>query len=206
MKKGLFITLEGIEGVGKTTQIKSLQLALRNDAIEFIGTREPGGTPTAEIIRNIILKEEMNELTELLMYSASRAEHVASLIRPNLQAGIHVLCDRFTDATIAYQGYGRGLDIKLIENLNRIATAGLKPDITIIIDLPVETAFQRLAKRGSEPDRFEKLNHDFYTRVREGYLNICKNDPDRVALVDGNRDEASIHREIADIVMARVKQ
>lgn len=206
MKKGVFITFEGIEGVGKTTQIKRLQSALKELSIDCIGTREPGGTATAEIIRNIILKEDMTELTELLMYSASRAEHVTSLVKPNLEAGRHVLCDRFTDATIAYQGYGRGVDIKLIDTLNNIATAGIRPDITIIIDLPVEIAFQRLAKRGSEPDRFEKLNHDFYAKVREGYLSIWKNNPDRVALVDGNRDEDSIYNDIANILLPKVKQ
>ncbi len=189
--KGFFITLEGVEGAGKTTQIKRLAEVLGGSVIV---TREPGGTPISERIREIFLTDsDMSASTELLLIAAARAQHVKELIQPALNAGKTVICDRFSDATIAYQGYRKGIDIPLIEKINHIATQGLKPDITFLLDLPPENGLQR--KRNSD-EPLTRLEHETlasHEKVREGYLAIAKADPRRVILIDAELDEDTIH-------------
>ncbi|MCX6112345.1 MAG: dTMP kinase [Proteobacteria bacterium] len=201
MFKKLFITLEGIEGVGKTTQVNLLFDFFKKIGIDFISTREPGGLPISESIRNILLNKEMSPLTELLLYEAARAEHFDKIISPALNKGQSVICDRFTDASIAYQGYGRGLDIKLIEQLNSIATKGIEPDLTFVIDLPVPLAFKRLNTRRTTPDRFEKLSNDFYEKVRQGYIEQSKKYPKRVFIIDADRTPQEIHKDIVSKIL-----
>jgi len=200
MGKGRFITLEGIEGVGKSTHIKMLKEYFEKKGIKCIVTREPGGTPSGEIIRGILLHENISPITELLLYEAVRSEHFEKVIEPALNSGAVVICDRFTDATIAYQGYGRGLDIELIRMLNKLATKGIEPDRTIVIDLPVKAAFERLKERGTEPDKFEKLDHDFYEKVRKGYLEQNKRNPIRVIIVDGTGSMEQTHKKIVSSI------
>ena len=194
--KNRFITLEGIEGVGKSTHIKMLEAYLINEGTKCVVTREPGGVPSAETIRNILLHEEISPITELLLYEAARSEHFEKVIEPSLKNGATVICDRFTDATIAYQGYGRGLDTKLIEELNKLATKGIEPDLTFFIDIPVKLAFERLKQRGTKPDRFEKLDHSFYEKVRKGYLEQSRKYPKRFVVIDGSGDIEATHKAI----------
>ncbi len=198
----MFITVEGIEGVGKTTQIKLLEEYLRNKQIDFVSTREPGGTKVCEKIREILLHDEMGSLTELLLYESARAEHFETVIEVAIKNKQTVICDRFYDATVAYQGYGRGLDIKLIDTLNNIATKNTRPDLTIILDMDVEDAFERLKQRGSALDRFEKLDKVFYQKVRTGYLDLAKKDPKRVKLVNAKQSVQKMHEDIVSIISA----
>lgn len=199
--KSTFITLEGIEGAGKTTQAKLLTDALKQKGINAIATREPGGIETAEAIRQIVLHKDVEPITELLLYEASRAEHFCKIIRPALNSGKTVICDRFTDASVAYQGYGRGLDIKLIEELNRIATFGVEPDLTFVFDIPAQMTFERLKQRGHALDRFERLDIKFYEKVRKGYLDLSVKYPKRVIIIDGTKGVQDIHKA----VMERIK-
>ena len=199
--KGKFITLEGIEGAGKTTQAKLLTDALKQKGINAIATREPGGIETAEAIRQIVLHKDVEPITELLLYEASRAEHFCKIIRPALNSGKTVICDRFADASVAYQGYGRGLDIKLIDELNRIATFGTEPDLTFVFDIPAQMTFERLKQRGHALDRFERLDVKFYEKVRKGYLDLSVKYPKRVFIIDGTKSVEDIHKA----VMGKIK-
>ena len=196
--KGTFITLEGIEGSGKTTQAKLLTDALKQKGVNAISTREPGGIETAEAIRQIVLHKDVEPITELLLYEASRSEHFCKIIRPALNSGKTVICDRFTDASIAYQGYGRGLDVKLVEELNRIATFGVEPDLTFIFDIPAQMAFERLKQRGHALDRFERLDVKFYEKVRKGYLDLSVKYPKRIVVVDGTKSVENIHKAVME--------
>ena len=210
---GLFITFEGIEGCGKTTQINLLADLLSELNLPFITTREPGGSSIGKKIRGILLDTENKEITskaELLLYAADRTQHVETVILPALQGGKTVLCDRFYDATTAYQGKGRGLDTKLIEDLNLIASDGLKPDLTFLIDCPVEIGIERAVKRssGESPDemRFEKEALTFHRKVKAGYKEIAEAEPQRVAIVNGNRQVEDVHKEIVKIFLKKTKQ
>lgn len=209
-----FITFEGVEGCGKTTQIRLLAEALNQSGKQVLLTREPGGCPISDKIRAILLDSLNSEMTpkaELLLYAAARAQHMDEVIIPALERGSIVLCDRFTDATLAYQGFGRNLDIKLISELNETATSGLKPDLTILIDCPVETGLQRAIARieaGSasncnhlREERFEKESVEFHQRVRDGYLRLAENSPDRFILVDGSKSV----EEIAEVILSAVR-
>ncbi|ACV61063.1 thymidylate kinase [Desulfofarcimen acetoxidans DSM 771] len=186
--RGVFIVFEGIDGSGKTTQINILyKNLLQHNRIKnqpagseyVLLTREPGGTATSELIRNILLNPANDKLcarTEALLYAAARAQHVEERIRPALSSGKIVICDRFIDSSLAYQGYGRGQDLSFLHNLNQLAAGGLKPDLTILLDLPVGAALKRLNNRqvsGIEKDRLESEAVSFYERVREGYLKIA---------------------------------
>ncbi len=195
-----FITFEGIEGSGKSTQLKRLAALLRDRGRPVVVTREPGGCRIADAIRAILLDRTNRDLSptaELLLYAAARAQHVAEIIRPALASGKIVLCDRFYDATVAYQGYGRGLDTDLISRLNGIAAGALHPDLTLLLDFPVEAGLTRARSRNAEnigPDegRFEDESLAFHRRVREGYLALAgKEDRFRVLAADGSEEEVA---------------
>ena len=200
-----FITFEGIEGCGKTTQIDLACQALERRDILFLRTREPGGTGIGEQIRKILLAPRNNDLVdlcELLLYAADRAQHVREKIRTALEDGISVLCDRYTDATVAYQGFGRGLEGSTIETLNQIATGGLKPDRTFLIDVAVEAGLGRAIRRnlqagvGDSEGRFEEETVAFHRRVRDGYHHLAELEPERFTIIDGSGSPEEIHRRI----------
>jgi dTMP kinase len=202
-KLSLFITFEGIEGCGKTTQIGYLTSYLERTHRPFLLTREPGGTEVGEKIRQILLSSEnagIEPMAELFLYAAARVQHIRQVILPALQAGKIVLCDRFADATLAYQGYGRGLDREWIEKIHSRTMDKVTPDLTFLLDLPVEEglqrAFKRMEKHASKEDRFEKEALDFHRRVREGYLVLAEGEPERIIILDGMKDEQTLHREI----------
>jgi dTMP kinase len=187
-----FITFEGIEGCGKTTQLRLLARRLEAAGHAVTVTREPGGCPIADQIRNILLDAEnhaITPLTELLLYAAARSQHMSEVVTPTLEAGGIVLCDRFTDATIAYQGYGRKLDLALIDKLNQLATGGMRPNLTVLLDCPAETGLKRAISRinnasGAREERFELESLQFHQRVRDGYLALARQEPERFVIID----------------------
>jgi dTMP kinase len=209
-----FITFEGIEGCGKTTQMKLLSERLAENGYPVVVTREPGGCPIAFKIREILLDAAngaMVPLAELFLYAAARAQHVAEIIKPALDAGKIVLCDRFTDATVAYQGFGRQLDLPLIGELNRLATGQVEPQLTILIDCPVEIGLSRAISRieastGAREERFELESIQFHQRVRDGYLRLASENPDRFIVIDGNREMEDVEYAITNAVLARLAQ
>ena len=185
-KRGLFLTLEGAEGVGKSTNIEFITQYLEQRGIEYVLTREPGGTQLGEKIRELLLavhEEPMSELTELLLVFAARAQHLDKIIEPALAAGKWVVCDRFTDATFAYQGAGRGLSMETIGELESMVQGELRPDLTLILDLDPEIGMQRASNRG-ELDRFEREQMSFFRHVRQGYLDIAQAEPERCKVID----------------------
>ncbi len=210
----LFITFEGIEGSGKSTQITLLRTALEALGHTCIQTREPGGCAIADQIRSILLNPHNNLLeptSELLLYAAARAQHVSEVIRPALDAGKLVLCDRYSDATLAYQGDGRRLDRKLISQLNQVASQGTSPDLTILIDLQTEIGLGRALSRevvlqDSSEGRFEREAMTFHHRVREGYLTLAKTNPERFAVVDGSLSIEKLAVEIRQKTLAFLSQ
>ena len=197
---GKFITLEGGEGAGKSTQMAAIQSELQTAGIEVVLTREPGGTARAELLRKILLTrdaEAMPESCELLLMFAARATHLHNLILPSLQRGAWVLCDRFTDASYAYQGYGRGLSLARIAYLEKWVQQGIQPDLTLLLDAPVEVALQRARARNQmqglgEGDRFEVEQAAFFERVRRGYLERAQAEPDRFRVIDASQDLTSV--------------
>jgi dTMP kinase len=196
---GILVTFEGIEGSGKSTQIELTRRYLEEIEYPYLVTREPGGTPLGEEMRNVLLGKEdlsIDPLAELFLIEADRAQHVAEVINPALEAGRMILCDRFTDATVAYQGYGRGLDMEFIEAMNRGATGGLTPQCTILLDCSVDVG---MARAGGE-DRFEREDLLFHQRVREGYLRIAQQEPGRVKVVSGEGAQETIQEEIRKIL------
>jgi len=198
-----FITLEGSEGVGKTSNMEFIKTLLDKANIAYIETREPGGTPLGEALRNTLLGEDfkgMADDTELLLMFAARAEHVAKVIRPALENGQWVLCDRFTDSTFAYQGGGRQLDVNRIAGLEQWVLGDLRPDLTLLLDAPVEVGRERAGKR-SAPDRFEQERDAFFNRVRETYLQRAKNDPDRMKVIDASRDLETVISQVKDVLV-----
>ena len=208
VKKGIFITFEGVEGAGKTTQITRLVSDLKNRGHAVILTREPGGTLISEEIRKILLDSSHGCMTaeaELLLYAAARAQHVEELISPALAQGRTVISDRFGDATVAYQGHGRGLDLALIQRLNRIATAGLVPDLTFVLDLPVQIGLARVRRRQSTLDRVELEDISFHQRVRDGYLTIANREPQRMVVINTHRSARYAHEEIKTEVYKRLR-
>ncbi len=187
---GKFITVEGIEGAGKTTCMQVVTEVIEHQCIKAIHTREPGGTDLGEDLRNLLLGHKhtgMSDDAELLMMFAARAEHIAQKIKPALDDGKWVLCDRFTDATYAYQGYGRGIPLEKISGLENWVQDTLRPDLTLLMDLPVEVGMERAGKR-SAPDRFESEAWDFFERIRQGYLSIAAEQPSRVKVIDASQD------------------
>jgi dTMP kinase len=191
-----FITLEGVDGAGKSTHIEFIADAVRTKAPHVIVTREPGGTDLAERLRQAILAEPMTPILETLLVFAARTDHVERVIRPALKTGQWVICDRFTDATIAYQGAGKGVSRDLIARLSEAAHPGLRPDRTLIFDCPYDVASQRLAKAGRTLDRFEREDRAFYERVRSAYLDLAKAEPQRIRLIDASRSAGEVREQI----------
>ncbi len=202
----MFITFEGIEGSGKSTQAKLLVEYLRGKGLNVILTREPGGVELSERIRSILIETglDISPRAELLLFLASRAQHTDGLIRPSLQKGHIVVCDRYIDASVAYQGYGRGLSIEMIKRLNDWATGGIRPNLTVLLDLSPEEGLERV-RTSKKMDRIEGENLEFHRRVREGYLEIARSDPDRFLVLDATRSMEEIQRFIREAVEACLK-
>lgn len=202
MKKGLFITLEGGEGAGKSTQVAYVEDCLKKAGKTVRVTREPGGTELSEAIRELLLDHRQTSMdadTELLLMFAARAQHIAELIRPALDAGEWILCDRFTDATYAYQGGGRGIDANRIASLEDWVQGELRPDLTLLLDLPIDVGMSRAGERG-ELDRFEREQQDFFDRVRQTYLKMADQHPGRYRIVDASQDIQQVQAQIDAIL------
>ena len=199
MKKGLFITFEGIDGCGKTTQIELLKESLEKKGYTVLLTREPGAKGLGEKLREILLNYdgEVSSNCESFLFLADRAQHIDTIIKPAIDKGVIVLCDRHTDSTVAYQGYGRQLDLEQIYQLNKIATNGIIPDITFILDIDIDTSLQRI---GKGRDRMENSGREFFERVRKGYIEISEKEPQRVKLLQGNSPIKNIQNKISDYV------
>ena len=211
--KGTFITFEGIEGSGKSTQIALLANYLTARGVRHVLTREPGGTLIGDQIRKILLdpaNRALDPAAELLLYAASRAQHLREIIIPALAGGANVLCDRFSDATLAYQGYGRGLDIEMIRALDRIVTAGMRPDLTLLFDIEAASGIARARgrnnSRGLEAEaRFENEELAFHERVRQGYLALVAQEPERIQVVDASSSAEAIQAKVRKIVDERLR-
>ena len=191
-----FVTLEGVDGAGKSSHIEFIADAVRTKGAHVIVTREPGGTDVAERLRSLILAEPMAPVLETLLMFAARADHVTRVIRPALAAGTIVVCDRFSDATAAYQGAGKGVSPQLIAQLAEAAHPGLLPDRTLVFDCPYEVARERLARAGRTLDRFEREDRAFFERVRAAYLELAEEEPIRVRVIDASGDAASVRKQI----------
>jgi len=210
----LFITFEGVEGSGKTTQIQWLKKYLTQIGISCKVTREPGGCPISERVREILLNPDHREMvptSELFLYEAARAQHVKEVIKPFLKKGGVVLCDRFSDATLAYQGYGRRIDLKWIDRLNQLSSQGIKPDVTFLLDCPSDVGLKRALNRNrtlkqEKEERFEKEKIQFHRRVRKGYLTIAKKEPHRVKVIDTRAGEDKVSEKIREIVDNLIKR
>jgi len=211
-QRSRFITFEGGEGVGKSTQVKRLIAALGRRDIPAIRTREPGGTPNAEAVRAFILQgrsEQWGPGAEAVLFAAARLDHVNHLIAPNLKSGRWVISDRFSDSTRAYQGLTGGVDVKLIDALEVLALNGNKPDLTIVLDMDPEIAFRRVLERETEAslaqtgDRFEKEDLDWHKRLREAFLAIARNNADRCVVIPANQAEDALEQEIWDVLLRR---
>lgn len=213
MTTGFFITFEGVEGCGKTTQLRLLQEYLTARGYAVTATREPGGTPIGDAIRRLVLSPGASAIdgkTELMLYEASRAQHLCEVIGPALAGGRIVLCDRFGDATLAYQGYAQGLPLDWIATLNRFASGNRSPDCTILLDCPVEQGLARTRERAARTgqdvteDRFEHKDLDFHRRVRQGYLAIARDNRSRFIIIDGGGERDAIHAAIRTAVLDRL--
>jgi len=202
-----FVTFEGGDGTGKTTQLHALNSFLIENGRNCLVTREPGGTSLGKLIRQVLVEvsdQDIASSTELFLYLADRAQHVNEIIRPAIDAGKVVLCDRFTDSTVAYQGYGRGIDLGLLHQLNHLADAGVRPDITFLLDCPVELGLSRAVKRQIESgqpreDRFERERIEFHDKVRAGFLEMAHAEPARFRIIDASRSVEEVWRDIKQI-------
>ncbi len=202
-----FITLEGGEGAGKSTQARRLAAALRGAGLDIIETREPGGSPGAEEIRRLLTAGEparWSPMAETLLHFAARADHVRRTIRPALAAGRWVCCDRFADSTMAYQGYGHGIDRDFIARLAGAVLGDLRPDLTLIFDLPVEQGLARAAARSGHEDRYEKMDRNFHEALRRGFLDIAGQDPQRCVVIDAGGDEAMTWQQVGAALRDRL--
>ncbi len=200
--KGIFVSFEGIEGTGKSTQARLLSEYLTGKGLRVIKTEEPGGTRISLKIREILLSLDsrgMDHVTELLLYNASRSQHIKEVIMPALERGDVVITDRFSDSTVAYQGYGRDIDLKLIDSLDKISTGGLKPDITILLDIDVETGLRR-NKEINKNDRLEQEDIVFHQKVRSGFIKIAEREPERVKMIDCFDGIDAVHKKVVDMV------
>ena len=199
VKRGYFITFEGADGCGNTTQLELLAQYLKEKNKEVIITREPGAKGLGEKIREILLnyEGEVSDRCESFLFLADRAQHIDMIVNPAVKAGKIVLCDRHIDSSVAYQGYGRGLDVEQIDRLNMLATNGKRPDLTLVFDIDVETSMKRV---GKEKDRMESAGVEFFNRVREGYLELAKQEPERICVLDATKSIDEIHKEVVKIV------
>lgn len=202
MKKGIFITLEGADGCGKTTQAPLLARFLQTFNRKVVHSREPGGTAFAEQLRSIILdpKLDIQPVAELLLYQAARAQHTAMTVLPALKAGALVLCERYIDATLAYQGYGRGLDRDMIHQLNDLSTQHLLPHLTLVLDVPLAESLRRRAQRQQGPDRMEKASQAFHARVIKGYRSLARQEPKRIKLISGLGSPEAVQKRLQNCV------
>ena len=201
-KRGRFITLEGVDGAGKSTHISWIAQQLRSGDREVVVTREPGGTPLAEKVRALVLAEAMDPLAETLLMFAARADHVQKIIAPALARGAAVVCDRFTDATLAYQGAGKGVPAERIRQLAQAVHPGLAPDLTLVFDCPYEVSRSRLSNAGRKLDRFEAEERAFFDRVRAAYRQLAEAEPGRVRLLDGSQDPEKVKVSIENILIS----
>ena len=199
MEKGLFITFEGADGCGKTTQLKLLAEYLTNKGLEVVITREPGAKGLGEKVREILLNYdgEVSDRCESCFFLYDRAQHIDMIINPAIEQGKIILCDRHTDSSVAYQGYGRGLSIERINMLNDLAVNGRYPDMTLVFDIDVETSMKRV---GDEKDRMESAGMEFFNRVRNGYLEIAKQEPNRVKVLDARKSIDEIHKDVIELI------
>lgn len=195
----MFITFEGADGCGKTTQLNLLKDYLENKGLDVVLTREPGGKGLGEHIRKILLTYDgpVSDRCESFLFLADRAQNIDVIVKPAIEQGKIVLCDRHTDSTVAYQGYGRGLDIDEINKLNNLATGGKKPDLTFVFDVDIETSMKRV---GKEKDRMESSGKDFFNRVRQGYLELAKLEPKRIKVVDSTKSIEEVHQKVIEII------
>ena len=205
MEKGLFITFEGADGSGKTTQLNLVKDFLEKEGYDVVVTREPGALELGKKIRNILLHYEgvVADSCEMFLFLADRAQHVDTFIKPSIQDGKVVLCDRYIDSTVAYQGYGREQDIQLLKDLNNIAVNSLKPDLTLLFDVSTETAQQRV---GSEKDRLESSGLDFHRRVRNGYLELQKEEPNRIKLINANNSIENVYEQTKNTIINLLRE
>lgn len=207
MQHPRFITFEGIDGSGKTTQIQHFVRKLQQHNFSVLALREPGDTPISELIRSILLSPESYNLTpktELLLFSCSRSQLVDTVIRPALENGDIVICDRYTDSTVAYQAFGRQIPLHIVQECNNIATEGLMPTLTFYIDVPLEIAKQRMAKNRKQTDRFESDKDDFYYRVQEGYEYLLQTEPHRIVRLDGTQPVHILEQQIWEIAQQKL--
>jgi dTMP kinase len=207
-KRGVFITLEGIEGCGKSSQAVRLATRLRREGHSVVETREPGGTPLAERVRDILLSSSAEPVApecEAHLILASRSQHVARVIRPALARGAIVVCDRFSDSTLAYQGYGRGLDLGALGRLNRFAAGGLTPDLTLLLDVPVTAGLAR-RRRERDQNRLDRETRSFHRRVRDGFLRLAARHPARIKIIDGSADPDTVASRMYPVVQRLLKR
>jgi dTMP kinase len=198
--RGKLITLEGVDGAGKSSHVEFVADTLRARGRKVLVTREPGGSPLAEMLRTIVLEQAMDAVAETLLMFAARADHVARAVRPALDAGTWVVCDRFTDASVAYQGAGKGVPAQLIRQLADAAHPGLSPDLTLLFDCPWEVAQERLARGARKKDRFEREGQDYFERVRSCYLELARNEPSRVRTIDANQRLDTIQVKLKEVL------
>jgi len=202
MSKGLFITIEGVEGAGKSTVVSSITKFMDDKSIPYIMTREPGGTPLAEELRQLLLTQRdecVEPITELLLMYAARVQHLNRVIKPSLDKGLCVICDRFNDSTFAYQGGGRGVDEALIQSIDKLTLDGFSPDLTLLLDLDVKVGLERAAKRG-EKDRFEQEQVEFFNKVRACFLERARKESSRYRVIDANQSENLVRQCVVQIV------
>lgn len=203
---GKFITLEGGEGSGKSTQLRLLEKAFKQASIQSIFTREPGGTPGGELIRELLVKGDeaaWSAEAETLLFYAARIEHIEKLIRPALAAGKTVICDRFNDSTLVYQGYGKGLGEEFVQRLQALLIKDISPDVTFILDIDTQTGLERTGLRKDDETRFEKMHTDFHARVRKGFLDIAKKEPNRCVVIGAAQSEVKVHTAIIETLNKR---
>ncbi|MBF0374443.1 MAG: dTMP kinase [Alphaproteobacteria bacterium] len=206
---GRFLSFEGGEGTGKSTQLRLLADALRDGGLDVVTTREPGGSPGAEQIRRLLVEGEPGRwdgMTEALLHYAARRDHLRATVHPALDRGAWVLTDRFADSTLAYQGWGHGLDRAVLERLDALAIGGFRPDLTLVLDLPAIQGLARAAGRGGAEDRYERMDVTFHERLREGFLDIARREPGRCAVIDAAGDPDHVHRSVLKVVRERFGQ
>ncbi len=204
----MFITLEGPDGSGKSMQVPALSDFIREQGFEVLTTREPGGTTIGDQIREVIMRmdnKSMNPRTEILLFCAARAQIVAEVIRPQLEKGVVVLSDRYADSTLAYQGYGHGIELGILQSILAFATGGLKPDLTLLLDVDVETGLARRHKGGGEWNRLDDYELAFHNRVRRGYLELARLEPPRWKVIDASQSPQQVQRDLRAAVLAALK-